>query len=162
MPILEIALLIQVGEVIGGWNTVGFVLLTAFVGAYLVKREGLSTLSQAQQKMNQGVMPGDELAQGLLLLVAGVLLVTPGFVTDAIGMLFTLPPTRKLLAKQVLHKLVTSNSVHTSFTSAQGFQQPNPFQQHTNTSQDSDIIEGEFHETGHSELNDLNRTKNPD
>lgn len=152
MPIVEIALLIQVGEVIGGWNTVGFVLLTAFVGAYLVKREGISTLTQAQQKMQQGIMPGDEMAQGLLLVVAGVLLVTPGFVTDGIGFLFTLPPTRKLLAKHLMLKMAASQSVHTTFTSAQGF--------HTNQAQDftspqdinDEIIEGEYHETGHQQI----------
>ena len=104
MPIVEIALLIQVGEAIGGWNTVGFVLLTAFLGAFLVKREGLSTLQQAQIKLSENKVPSDELAQGLLLLLAGVLLVTPGFVTDIVGMLFTLPPTRKLLAKQIAQK----------------------------------------------------------
>lgn len=154
MPIIEIALLIHVGEIIGGWNTIGFVLLTAFVGAYLVKREGISTLTQAQQKMQQGIAPGDEMAQGLLLVIAGVLLVTPGFVTDAIGLLFTLPPTRKLIAKSLMAKMVNSQSVHASFTSTQGFHAGSARGFKGSQSSNDDIIEGEYHESGHSQIGD--------
>lgn len=164
MPIVEIALLIQVGDVIGGWNTIGFVLLTAFVGAYLVRREGISTLTQAQQKMQQGAMPGDEMAQGLLLVIAGVLLVTPGFVTDAIGLLFTLPPTRKLLAKQLMVKMANSQSVHASFTTSHGFQSHGPQDFRATNSSNDDIIEGEYHESGHSQISDHHpeKPKQPD
>ena len=146
MPIVEIALLVHVGDIIGGWNTIGFVLLTAFVGAYLVKREGISTLTQAQQKMQQGTMPGNEMAQGLLLVIAGVLLVTPGFVTDAVGFLFTLPPTRKLLAKYLMAKMANSQSVHASFTTNQGFHSHNPQGFRSTNNSSDDIIEGEFEE----------------
>lgn len=138
MPIVEIALLIQVGGVIGGWNTVAVVIVTAFIGAYLVRREGLSTLQTAQQKMNQGQMPGEELAQGLLLLVAGVLLVTPGFVTDFIGLLFTVPVTRKLIGKALLLKFMQSKHATEQFSHTQHYQA-------RNDSQDGDIIEGEYH-----------------
>ena len=80
LPILEIALLINVGSVIGGWNTVGLVILSAFIGAYFVKREGVSTLQTAQEKMQRNEVPGKELVEGLMLVVAGILL---GF---AVGM----------------------------------------------------------------------------
>lgn len=162
MPIVEIALLIHVGEIIGGWNTVGFVLLTAFVGAYLVKREGISTLTQAQQKMQQGVMPGDEMAQGLLLVIAGVLLVTPGFVTDAIGLLFTIPPTRKLIAKSLMAKMATSQSMHASFTSTQGFNPRGPQGFESTQHSNDDIIEGEYHESGHSQISENRASNNSD
>ncbi|WP_100657899.1 FxsA family protein [Alteromonas flava] len=147
MPIVEIALLIQVGEVIGGWNTVAIVIVTAFVGAYLVKREGLSTLQQAQTKMQQGTLPGDELAQGLLLVIAGVLLVTPGFVTDIIGLLFTLPPTRKLFARALLHRMANSQRVHTHVFTQTGFHSSGQdgYTRRSNAEQ-SDIIEGEYQE----------------
>lgn len=101
LPILEIALLVNVGSIIGGWNTIGIVILTAFIGSYFVKREGISTLQTAQAKMQRNEMPGKELVEGLMLVVAGVLLVTPGFITDILGFMFVLPGTRHLLAAQV-------------------------------------------------------------
>ncbi|MEQ3652507.1 MAG: FxsA family protein, partial [Glaciecola sp.] len=73
LPILEIMLLINVSDNIGGWNTFALVLITAFLGAYFVRREGTATLQDVQVKMAQGQMPGKELSEGLLLLVAGVL-----------------------------------------------------------------------------------------
>ena len=101
LPILEIALLINVGSVIGGWNTVGLVILSAFIGAYLVKREGVSTLQTAQEKMQRNEVPGKELVEGLMLVVAGILLVTPGFITDIFGFLLAMPGSRHFFAAQV-------------------------------------------------------------
>lgn len=162
MPIVEIALLINVGEMIGGWNTVGIVIATAFVGAFLVKREGISTLSAAQAKLQQGIPPGGELAQGLLLLVAGVLLVTPGFVTDIIGLLFTLPPTRKFFAKALLAKMAVRVQTQTGapFQQGAGFHAHYQYRSEQQT-QDSDIIEGEFrdHTARDDKLIDSDSTK---
>ncbi|MEP2652928.1 MAG: FxsA family protein [Paraglaciecola sp.] len=136
LPIAEIAILINVGELIGGWYTVAVVLLTAFVGARLVRQQGLSTLTQAQQKMQTGIMPGQEMAEGLLLVIAGVLLVTPGFITDILGLVLTLPITRPIIASNLLKRLIVK-TVDPSFHN--GFQ-PSP-----HSKQDSeDIIEGEF------------------
>jgi UPF0716 protein FxsA len=139
LPIVEIAILINVGDQIGGWYTVAIVILTAFAGAHLVRQQGLSTLMQAQQKMQAGTMPGQEMAEGLLLVIAGVLLVTPGFITDGIGFLLSLPMTRPLIAKGLLKNLsikVVSSSFDGNF--AQHHQKPN------STEQSDDIIEGEF------------------
>ena len=105
MPIAEIALLLQVGDMIGGWNTVGLIIVTAFVGAYLVRQEGLSTLQKAQQKMANNEVPGKEMMEGLMLVIAGVLLVTPGFITDIIGFLFVLPFSRQLMAGQLAKQM---------------------------------------------------------
>jgi UPF0716 protein FxsA len=139
LPILEIAILINVGEQIGGWYTVAIVILTAFAGARLVRQQGLSTLMQAQQKMQAGTMPGQEMAEGLLLVIAGVLLVTPGFITDGIGFLLSLPMTRPLIAKSLVKKL-SVRVVNPSFNSnfSQHHQQPH------SSDQSEDIIEGEF------------------
>lgn len=139
LPIVEIAILINVGEHIGGWYTVAIVILTAFAGAHLVRQQGLSTLMQAQQKMQAGVMPGQEMAEGLLLVIAGVLLVTPGFITDGMGFLLSLPITRPLIAKGLVKHLslrVVSTSFDGNFSQHQ--QQPH------STDQSGDIIEGEF------------------
>jgi len=93
---------------------------------------------QAQQKMQAGTMPGQEMAEGLLLVIAGVLLVTPGFITDGIGFLLSLPMTRPLIAKGLLKNLsvrVVNQSFDANFTQ---YQQPH------STAQSDDIIEGEF------------------
>ena len=140
LPIVEIAILINVGELIGGWYTVAIVIVTAFAGAHLVKQQGLSTLMQAQQKMQAGTVPGQEMAEGLLLIIAGVLLVTPGFVTDGIGFLLSLPMTRPLIAKALV-KHFPLNVVNPSFNG--NFSQHQQQQPHS-TSQSEDIIEGEF------------------
>lgn len=139
LPIVEIAILINVGEQIGGWYTVGIVILTAFAGAHLVRQQGLSTLMQAQQKMQAGTMPGQEMAEGLLLVIAGVLLVTPGFITDGIGFLLSLPMTRPLIAKGLVKRL-SIRMVNPSFSGDFSQQQQQPH----STDQSEDIIEGEF------------------
>jgi UPF0716 protein FxsA len=115
LPILEIMLLINVSDNVGGWNTFAIVLITAFFGAYFVRREGANTLRDVQLKMAQGQMPGKELSEGLLLLVAGVLLVTPGFITDVVGLLFTVPFTRTPIAAALVTSFLKSGKVQGGF-----------------------------------------------
>ena len=142
LPILEISVLITVGEQIGGWNTVAIVITTAFIGAYLVRQQGLSTLLTAQQKMQSGVIPGQEMAEGLLLVISGVLLVTPGFITDIFGLLLCLPLSRPLIAKALLKqlalKVVQVNTQQSAYN--QGHYQPN----NRPDAAQGDIIEGEY------------------
>lgn len=147
LPILEIALLVNVGGMIGGWNTIGLVVLTAFVGAYFVKREGVSTLQTAQAKMQRNEMPGKELVDGLMLVVAGILLVTPGFITDILGFMFALPGSRHLIAAQVSKHMKMRVVMPNPSAGAGGFyQQPgsnqSPFTRPSN--EDGDVIEGEY------------------
>lgn len=155
LPIVEIALLINVGEVFGGWNTVAIVIVTAFIGAHLVRQQGLNTLATAQAKMRGGELPGQELAEGLLLLVSGVLLVTPGFITDGIGFLLSMPLTRPIIARSVMqqfeHKIVMSHTStqhfgqqHTQQPFHEDFQPPPPRQPQQDNSKQSAVIEGEF------------------
>ncbi len=142
MPIIEIAILVQVGGMIGGWNTVGLVIVTAFVGAFLVKREGLQTLQTAQSKMQQNMIPGRELVEGMMLVVAGILLVTPGFITDILGFLLVLPGSRHYFASH-LSKHLQMRVV----TSAGTYSQPGAGAQYTDTRQrnnDGEVIEGEY------------------
>jgi UPF0716 protein FxsA len=141
LPIIEIAILINVGEQIGGWNTVFIVIITAFAGAYLVRQQGLSTLMQAQQKMQAGTLPGQEMAEGLLLVIAGVLLVTPGFITDGFGFLLSLPMTRPVIARALMKALavrvVTQSQTGEFHTHHSPHQQPDG-------AGNNDVIEGEF------------------
>lgn len=147
LPIVEIAFLINVGEILGGWNTVAIVIITAFIGARLVRQQGMNTLATAQNKMRMGEMPGQELAEGLLLLVAGVLLVTPGFITDGIGFLFSMPFTRPVIAKSLMrqfgHMIVMQqaggnpfqqkHSQHQEFHGHNTYSQGNPQQEFQQT-----------------------------
>jgi UPF0716 protein FxsA len=98
----ELYVLIQVGSQIGAAATIFLTVLTAMVGASLVRSQGLQTAFEVQRKMSQGQMPAGEMISGLLLVLAGIFLVMPGFITDFVGMLFLLPPLRRLLAAKIL------------------------------------------------------------
>ena len=105
MPIVELAVLIQVGQAIGVLNTIGLLLLVSFVGAWLVKREGMGVWRRFRQQVETGHVPGKELADGVMILFAGALLMTPGFVTDVLGILLLLPPVRAFLRVTALKRL---------------------------------------------------------
>ena len=112
IPLVEIYLLIQVGQVIGAGWTIFLVVLTAVIGVALLKVQGLSTLRRAQQKIDANELPAREILEGMGLLVAGALLLTPGFFTDAIGFLLLFPPTRLLLVNAVASRMVVRASMH--------------------------------------------------
>ncbi|WP_329477024.1 FxsA family protein [Kribbella sp. NBC_01484] len=96
VPIVEIYVIIQIGQVIGGWPTVALLLVESALGAWIIKREGRRAWRALQSSFETGKMPGRELADAALVLVGGTLLLTPGFVTDIFGFFFVLPFTRPL------------------------------------------------------------------
>ncbi|MCL1075458.1 FxsA family protein [Shewanella dokdonensis] len=98
LPMVELSVLMQVGDVLGTFNTVALVILTAVVGVSLVKSQGLNTLMAVQRKLAQGEAPGQEIVEGMLLGVAGILLVIPGFVTDFVGVVLLTPFCRAPIA----------------------------------------------------------------
>jgi UPF0716 protein FxsA len=101
VPLAEIAVLIEVGGRIGVGLTLALIILTAVLGTWMLRHQGFSVLTRAQRQLEQGVMPVAEVFEGLCLLVAGVLLLTPGFLTDAVGALLLVPQVRALLYRQV-------------------------------------------------------------
>jgi len=105
VPIIEIGLFIQVGGFLGFWATIGLVLLSAVVGASLVRSQGLKTLMTVQQRVSQGEIPAQQILEGVLLAVSGVLLLTPGFMTDMLGMMVLLPGIRSALAQYLMTKV---------------------------------------------------------
>ncbi len=121
VPILEIYILIQVGQVIGALWTVFFVVLTAVIGVHLLKSQGLSTFTRAQRKLDGGELPAQELMEGIALIVAGAFLLTPGFFTDGVGFLLLFPPTRAALIQVLASRLMASGRfvVHGDLHSAQ-------------------------------------------
>ena len=94
IPAAEIYLLIEIGSVIGAINTLLVILITGFVGAYLARLEGMHTLLKIQSNLQQGVMPAEEMIDAVIILVAGIVLLTPGFLTDAAGLLLLIPKVR--------------------------------------------------------------------
>lgn len=98
IPIIEIYLLIEIGSIIGSFATIFAVVFTAVLGAWLVRIQGFSTLRRLQQTAAQGGIPAIEMLEGAMLLVAGALLLTPGFFTDAIGFLCLVPSIRRTAA----------------------------------------------------------------
>jgi len=108
VPIIEITVLMQVGALIGAWPTVAIVIISAWLGAKYVRQQGLATLQSVQTKMAQGEMPSSEIVTGLMLLVAGVLLVTPGFVTDIFGLVLLVPKARQALVSTVQQHIKTN------------------------------------------------------
>lgn len=105
IPIIEIAVLIEVGGAIGVWNTVGLVILTAVAGTALLRYQGLATLARVQDSLAHDTFPAGALFDGACLLVAGALLLTPGFVTDTAGLLLFFPPFRALLRRMIWRHL---------------------------------------------------------
>ncbi|MFV2030977.1 MAG: FxsA family protein, partial [Gammaproteobacteria bacterium] len=116
VPIVEVYLLIQVGQVIGALWTVFLVVLTAVIGIRLLRIQGLSTLMRAQQKMQAGQAPASEMLEGVGLVLAGAFLLTPGFFTDAVGFLLLFPPSRIWLVK----KFISNMAISGRFTSQSG------------------------------------------
>ncbi len=149
-PMLEMWILIEVGAVIGSLPTIGLVALTAVIGAWLLNRQGLSTLMRAQQRMEAGSLPATEIVEGLLLAVGGALLLTPGFVTDAIGFACLLPFSRRAIASEILRRGIIRTAPG-GFSAggaefSDGFRDPDRPHAPGNTT-----IEGDFRrEDGHS------------
>lgn len=122
IPLIELAVILKVNSFIGiGW-TLGLIILTAIVGVKLLRQQGISTLLRANQKMQQGQLPAQELAEGFLLALAGALLLTPGFVTDAVGFTLLVPATRKMLVHKVIAFITPRMMTNSSFQTTDSFQ----------------------------------------
>ncbi|MBT8120142.1 MAG: FxsA family protein [Gammaproteobacteria bacterium] len=149
IPLIELYFIIVVGEAIGAFWTVMLVILTAVVGVSLLRIQGMSTLMRAQRNMAQGQIPAMEMMEGIALAVAGVLLITPGFITDSIGMLCLIPASRQAIIRYIMARA----SVHGSFNATMGgfesHHQPGNKQQHGDTDSSTGhrvgrTIEGEY------------------
>ncbi len=131
VPLIEIALFIQVGGLIGLWPTLGIVVLTAIAGSWLVRNQGLSELNRLRASLSDLRDPTEPLAHGAMILVAGVLLLTPGFFTDAVGLALLLQPVRRAVLDQIRSRVTIRTFEYGA---------PPP------PRQDPDIIDGEWEE----------------
>ena len=114
VPIAEIAIFIQAGESFGLWPTLGLVILTAILGTTLLRYQGLRALHRVQESLNRGEMPIGEVFTGLCLLVAGALLLTPGFLTDGVGFALFIPCIRQAIGSGLANLLMSRGAVHVS------------------------------------------------
>lgn len=124
VPLIEIALFIQVGGLIGLWPTLAIVILTALAGTTLLRRQGFQEMTKLRNALSGAGDPSEPLVHGAMILFAGALLLTPGFFTDTLGFALLLPPVRAWLFKQIRKRIVVHDMNHP---------QPRP-----------DIIEGEY------------------
>jgi UPF0716 protein FxsA len=124
VPLLELFVLIQLGQLVGLWPTIGLVVLTGFAGAALARLEGLRTIWKIRGQLARGQLPGDALLDGLAILLGGALLLTPGVLTDLVGFSFLLPPTRRRLMgriRQSLERRVKAGAIRiTTFNTGAG------------------------------------------
>ncbi|WP_174410003.1 FxsA family protein [Desulfovibrio psychrotolerans] len=112
VPIIELYLLVQVGSVLGAGTTILLVIATGVAGAWLARTEGFNTMMKVRENVNLGKMPADELVEGLLILVAGLMLLTPGLITDAAGLVLLLPPSRRRIARWLRKEFGEAVRVH--------------------------------------------------
>ena len=103
IPFFELYLLIKIGYYLGAFNTILVVIATGLLGAYLAKLQGIKTMMRVRESMNRGELPAEEMLDALLIFVAGIVLLTPGFITDLAGLVILVPNTRSLF-KQWLRK----------------------------------------------------------
>lgn len=109
VPLIEIALFIQLGGLLGLWNTLGIVIATAFLGTWLVRTQGIAAMNQVRGSFSQMQDPSEPLANGAMILFAGALLLTPGFFTDAVGFLLLFPPFRAAAFKYAKSRITVQS-----------------------------------------------------
>ncbi len=131
VPFAEIYLLLQVGGIIGALPTIFLVVFTALLGTFLLKQQGLATFRRFQLSLAQGEVPAYEMIEGPIILLGGVLLLTPGFITDILGIICLIPQLRRLFAQYLIEN-------HLIQAAVSGFQR-------NKANSDGNILEGEFH-----------------
>ncbi len=115
IPVVEIYVILQVGEQLGALPTVGLIILTGAAGAYLARTQGFEVVRRMQQELNRGQLPADPLIDAAMVLAGGLLLLTPGFCTDIVGFSLLVPATRELLKKTVsdyLKRQIDEGRIH--------------------------------------------------
>lgn len=104
IPMLELFILVKIGTIIGFWPTVGICILTGVLGASLARIQGFLTLQRIQLELQEGIMPADKMLDGLLILIGGIVLLTPGLITDALGFAMLVPWTRDVFKNYLKRK----------------------------------------------------------
>jgi UPF0716 protein FxsA len=120
-PIVELWFIIRVADVIGGWQTLALLLVEGVLGSWLIKRQGRTVIRRIDERLKSHDLPTKELADGFLILVAGVLMLTPGFLTDIVGFALLFPPTRAVARTALLRRFTARMGQGFSFVSGPMF-----------------------------------------
>ena len=112
VPLIEIGLFIEIGGFIGLWPTLALVVLTAAIGSWQLRAQGLATLARGRQQLDRGQLPKRELFDGFCLVIAGALLLTPGFMTDAVGLALFVPGFRDMLRRYLASRMGAATETH--------------------------------------------------
>jgi UPF0716 protein FxsA len=146
VPLLELALLIKLGQSIGLWPTLAVILLTAGLGLAILQQQSFAAFRRASENLAQGKPPIEPVLDGFMLILAGGLLIAPGLLTDVAGMMLLIPPVRRWVAVWGLKRMHVSGSVHTStWTHSNDGRQPRSgFPGSPRSSGGSTVIDGEF------------------
>ncbi|MFW6149343.1 MAG: FxsA family protein [Atribacterota bacterium] len=122
VPIAELYILLEIGRRIGVYLTIGIVIVTGIAGAYLVKHQGFNVLYKIKNQMNEGILPTDSLLEGLLILIGGIFLATPGIITDIIGFLLIIPQSRSIVFQYLKKWLMAKIRKHDIYYSRNYFE----------------------------------------
>ncbi|MGD8265786.1 MAG: FxsA family protein [Chromatiales bacterium] len=133
IPLTELYVIIEVGDRIGAFTTIWLVVLTAVIGGWLVRKQGMGILFRIRQQMERGEAPAIEMLEGALLALMGILLLLPGFITDALGFLLLIPPLRRFLVVEFLKHSGTMTAADVTIVREQA-----------GSHRQVDVIEGEF------------------
>lgn len=150
MPLLEIAVFIQMGHIIGFWMTLLLVVATALIGTTVLHAQGFTVWQRFGDSMRQGAPPIVPVIEGVLLLVAGALLLTPGLITDTIGALLLVPPFREWLAKMLIDRALAAGNFQV-FQSSPYSNEADPFE--TKPQNQDTVIDGEFERVDEHTIN---------
>ena len=119
IPLMELSLLIELGRQIGLGEAIAIVILTGIAGAYLAKYEGFRVVYRIRQELNEGRIPAEELLNGVIILAGGLLLLTPGLITDAVGFLALIPSSRQFIKQYMRKKFeqkIDTKRIYTTYT----------------------------------------------
>jgi len=150
LPLLEILVIVVVGQAIGAWPTFLLIVATAVLGAWLIRREGGRAWRALNQAVQSGRMPARELADGIVVLVGGTLLLVPGFITDVLGLIlvlpFTRPVARSMVASVISRRMVmvTDGFAGPTVTDRPAWERPAPPQGSRRSSSSDEVVEGEI------------------
>jgi UPF0716 protein FxsA len=142
LPLLELALLIKLGQNLGVWRTLAVVIGSAILGLWVLRSQGMASLDRLRQAAEAGVAPEGPMADGLLRALAGVLLLLPGPIADALGLVLLVPPLRRLLGGWLAARAASHVSI--DIRSAQGTFRTEPDRRPARTPADPSVIDGEF------------------
>jgi UPF0716 protein FxsA len=143
-PLIELALLIRTGQLIGVWPTLAIVAVTGAVGAMILHRQGSVMISRAMQAVEEGQPPVGPLLDGVFLVFAGALLVAPGLITDTVGLLLLIPPFRRLIGRWCLNILMASSDVHVKVFTRRRHRPGTGDAQSSDRSEGGPVIEGDY------------------